>query len=155
MNSVLNRPAVVVPAPIITLLAVALGYVFNDLWPAEIEPPLLLRAAGYLHNMLGAALLIWCFAIFARRRTTIYPSRAVSALVIAGPYQYSRNPMYVALALIHLGVTMTSGVLWYAATFALSTWLTQRFVIGPEERYLQQKFAEAYRQYCAEVPRWF
>ena len=150
-----SRPAVAVPAPLITLLAIALGYGLNDLWPAELDPPLVLRVVGYLHNTAGGALMVWCFAIFMRKRTTIYPSRPVSALVIAGPYKYSRNPMYVALAIIHLGVTMTSGVLWYAGTFALSTWLTQRFVIAAEERYLQKRFAESYRSYCAEVPRWF
>lgn len=150
-----SRPSVLVPAPIITVLAIALGYGLNDLWAAEIDPPLALRAVGYLHNTLGAALMIWCFVIFKRKRTTIYPSRPVATLVIAGPYRHSRNPMYVALALIHLGVTMTSGVLWYAATFALSTWLTQRFVIAPEERYLRRKFAQAYEEYCATVPRWF
>lgn len=155
MDIALSRPAVVVPAPIITALAIALGYGLNDLWPGEIESPLLLHAIGYLHNIIGGALLTWCFLIFIRNRTTIIPSRAVSALVIEGPYRYTRNPMYVALALIHLGVTMTSGILWYAATFALSTLATQLFVIAPEERYLQYKFTDAYRRYCAQVPRWF
>lgn len=144
-----------IPAPIITLLAIALAYGLNDLWPAELDPPWSLRAVGYLHNTLGGALMLWCFALFMRGHTTIYPSRPVGTLVIEGPYRYSRNPMYVSLALIHLGVTMTSGVLWYAATFALATWLTQRFVILPEERYLRQRFAQAYTDYCGAVPRWF
>ncbi len=155
MDIALSRPAVLVPAPIITALAIALGYGLNDVWPGEIDPPLVLHAIGYLHNIAGGVLLSWCFLIFIRNRTTIIPSRTVSALVIQGPYRYTRNPMYVSLALIHLGVTMSSGILWYAATFALSTLATHLFVIAPEERYLQYKFADAYRRYCTQVPRWF
>lgn len=155
MSTVPDRPAVWLPAPAITALAILLGYGLNDLWPAEVDPPPVLHALAWAHNLLGLGLILWCFLLFIQRRTTIVPNRPVKALVLAGPYRYSRNPMYLGLALVHLGATMATGILWYLATFILATLATQRYVIAPEERYLQHKFGAAYRDYCLQVPRWF
>ncbi len=155
MNSVLERPTVWLPAPAVTALAILLGYGLNDVWPAEVDPPAVLHALAWLHNLIGIGLILWCFLLFIQRRTTIVPNRPVKALVIAGPYRFSRNPMYLGLALVHLGTTMATGIIWYLATFVLATLATQRYVIEPEERYLQEKFGPAYRDYCLQVPRWF
>lgn len=155
MKHLLERPAVWLPAPFITVTAIALGYGLNDTWPAEVDPPPMLHALAWMHNLLGIGLILWGFLLFIQRRTTIIPNRPVKSLVIVGPYRFSRNPMYLGLALVHLGATMATGIVWYLATFVLATLATQRYVIEPEERYLLKKFGEAYRTYCLQVPRWF
>ncbi len=155
MNAVKDRPGVYLPAPAIIALAIGVGYGLNDIWPGKIHPPLVLHALGWAHNLVGIGLILWCFWLFIRRRTTIMPANPVNAFVTTGPYRISRNPMYLGLALVHLGATMATGILWYVATFAVAIVAIRYFVIAPEERYLQQKFGEAYRSYCAQVPRWF
>ena len=82
------------------------------------------------------------------------PERS-SRLVTGGVYRFSRNPMYLALALFLLAWALWLGngaALVWPALFA--AYLT-RFQIVPEERALAAKFGQEYAQYCRRVRRWF
>ncbi len=103
----------------------------------------------------GAAVYAWCAADFVRRGSgTPSPTNPPVALVRAGLYRYTRNPMYVGIVGLLLGeaIVFQSVVLCaYAAAIAVAFHLR---VVLYEERRLGTTFGEAYRRYCAEVPRW-
>ena len=146
----------------------------------KIPPPLVwlvcAAAAGlapyYLPAVLDMAALRWliwplllcamllalpALMLFSRARTTAHPHHPErsSRLVTGGVYRFSRNPMYLALALLLLAWVLWLGngvALVWPALFA--AYLT-RFQIVPEERALAAKFGQEYAQYCRRVRRWF
>jgi protein-S-isoprenylcysteine O-methyltransferase Ste14 len=113
------------------------------------------RYAGVPLLGAGVALMLWCFLDFARRgRGTPAPLDPPVRLVIAGPYRWVRNPMYVAGVLILLGqaaVWEAPALLAYLGAFWLTTHL---FVVGYEERALAARFGAEYQRYREHVPRW-
>lgn len=95
----------------------------------------------------GAALAVAGVAQVTRAGTTIVPHRPVVALLTSGVYRLSRNPMYTGLAIAYLGATLLAGSWWPLLTWPLALLATRILVIGPEERYLTDRFGQAYRDY--------
>ena len=137
--------------PVWTAVAAALMWLTARAapWPGWGEP---IAAAAIL--AVAAALMIWSAAQFRRRRTTIIPRQAPSALIAEGPYRFSRNPIYLAdaLALLAFAVWLGSALalLWLPAFIAL---ITRRFIIG-EEAGMAAAFGDDFARYRASVRRW-
>jgi protein-S-isoprenylcysteine O-methyltransferase Ste14 len=110
---------------------------------------------GILPLALGVALMLWCWRDFAvRGRGTPAPFDPPRSLVIAGPYRWVRNPMYVAGMLVLLGEAANFAeprLLLYGLAFFLVTHL---FVVLYEERTLRRRFGAEYDAYRAAVHRW-
>jgi protein-S-isoprenylcysteine O-methyltransferase Ste14 len=104
---------------------------------------------------LGLSLMFWGISTFLIARTAIYPASRARAFVHTGPYRFSRNPMYLGLFLIYVGVALVNSKLWPLATMILPFLLLQRVVIPLEEQQMTKRFGQAYLDYCARVPRWF
>ena len=77
-----------------------------------------------------------------------------TALVTKGLYSYSRNPIYVALTLIYLGLAIGAGSVWSVIFLVPTLALIRYGVIAREERYLERKFDGAYIDYRNRVRRW-
>jgi len=108
-------------------------------------------------RLLAAAALLLalcCFALFALRRTTILPDGRPSALVLRGPYRFTRNPMYVSLVLSYVGLAGYLVVPWALVLLPLPLLALQRVLIPFEEARLRREFGSAYEHYCARVRRW-
>jgi protein-S-isoprenylcysteine O-methyltransferase Ste14 len=110
--------------------------------------------AGGLMLAAAAALFALALVEFARARTTIVPGNQPDAMINRGIYRLSRNPIYLADALILAGL-----VLWYGAVPGLIAlpvfvWLIQSRFIAREELILSAAFGDAYAQYCSTVRRW-
>ena len=71
-----------------------------------------------------------------------------------GPYRFSRNPLYVGLAAASLGLTLALDTWWGIIVLALVLIVMHQGVVQREERYLEQKFGDGYRQYRATVRRY-
>jgi len=114
-----------------------------------------LRVLAVLLLALGFALMVWCWSEFARRgRGTPAPFDPPRQLVIAGPYRYVRNPMYVAGMLVILGQAALYGsmaLVGYAVVFLAATFA---FVVGYEEQTLARRFGSEYGAYKSAVRRW-
>lgn len=112
---------------------------------------------GWLLILAGAAIIATAVMQFRRARTTVDPMRPAkaSALVRSGIFAYSRNPMYLGMAVGLGGWAVLLGSLspWLvvAAFVPLLTWLQ----ILPEEAVLSTLFGRDYDEYCAQVGRWF
>lgn len=149
-----DSPGVRVPPPALYALAVLGGWALNRRGPLPI-------ADGIVIHVVAAALTAGCVVLMAssignfhRSRTSIVPIRPASALVISGPYRFTRNPMYVGLALltVALGLFMDN---WWPILLLLPVLLAVRvFVIAPEERYLKRRFGAEYVGYMQRVRRW-
>ena len=80
-------------------------------------------------------------------------SRESQALIQAGPYQVVRNPMYLGILLIGLGVVLAVFKLWVAVIFLIVFVIRYILLIYKEEKKLLAAFPGAYQQYCKKVPR--
>jgi protein-S-isoprenylcysteine O-methyltransferase Ste14 len=75
-------------------------------------------------------------------------------LIFDGPYKFTRNPMYVGLTLLEIGIGLLLNSVWVSA-FALLALATVHFIaVLPEERYLSTKFGDSYRNYLSRVRRY-
>lgn len=144
------------PPPVALLVAGALMWLTQayTAWPA-----LAFRGQTVLVALVavsGLALMIWAAVLFRRQRTTLNPlaPEETSGIVDAGPYRWSRNPMYVgdAVLLIAWGIYLGSALalIWIPAFVAWIHWQQ----IPREEATLARHFGDRYHRYCQQVRRW-
>ena len=111
---------------------------------------------GLLMVALGSAGLLWCVRDFYMSgKGTLAPWAPPQELVVVGLYRYSRNPMYVSVALILLGWAISfrsAGLLVYALAMMLAFHL--RVILG-EEPWLERVHGAAWQEYSRRVRRWF
>jgi protein-S-isoprenylcysteine O-methyltransferase Ste14 len=136
----------------LVVAAVTLGRWWPLTWPSLDDAAA--HQIGLGLGLAGVGLLAWAILTLRRHGTTVLPDAAATTLVTSGPYRYRRNPIYMADALILLGVAeLTKNVWFVVAAFAfgvLVTWLA----ILPEERHLEKRFGKAYLDYKGNTRRW-
>ena len=84
----------------------------------------------------------------------IRTDKPVPRLTTEGPFRYTRNPSYLALAMIYAGIAVLRNSLWAMLLLPFAVIVIQREVIGREERYLERTFGEEYLDYKERVRRW-
>jgi protein-S-isoprenylcysteine O-methyltransferase Ste14 len=122
--------------------------------PLPFLPPSSARLVGLLVFLAGFAFGLPAARAMRAARTTFNPQRSTTALVVEGVFRRSRNPIYVALLLNYAGLCIFFGTLWGLFLVPLVIWLTDRWVIIPEEAYLRTKFGDSYDVYASSVRRW-
>jgi protein-S-isoprenylcysteine O-methyltransferase Ste14 len=145
-----------IPPPVVDLAAAALMWAI-----ARALPGLTVSFPGQLAfaiavALIGVAVSIAGVVAFRRAGTTVNPLKPErsSALVAAGIYARTRNPMYAGMAAVLLGWGIWLGNLPALLALPLFVGYITRFQIRPEERILEAKFGEAFRAYCRQVRRW-
>jgi len=113
-----------------------------------------LVAMGALLFAAGAATMLAAVGLFRRLGTHVPPSRPTTFIASTGPYRWTRNPMYLGMALVYAGIAVGFDGAIALALLPLVLIVIQRHVIAREERYLEAKFGDEYRRYKAEVRRW-
>jgi protein-S-isoprenylcysteine O-methyltransferase Ste14 len=98
--------------------------------------------------------VVYCAGIFQRKGTTIKPFEESSYLVDGGLFGYSRNPIYLGMVVVLLGLWCVLGSLTSLLVIPVFVWLIQEKFIKEEEKMLEDKFGEEYREYKAKVRRW-
>ncbi len=106
--------------------------------------------------LLAVGILLLTSGVRTTRRAgaPINPTRAAHTLITAGPFRFTRNPLYLSLAVIYSGIALLLGALWALLALPFTLLVVSKGVIAPEERYLDATFGEAYRRYQARVRRW-
>ena len=122
-------------------------------WP--MLPGMPLKALGVALVLAGFVPALWAVGLFRREKTEINPtSPANSKLVTDGPYRFTRNPMYLGLVVITLGVAAWTGAwpmfLAPVAVFATANWLH----IPYEEAKMRRQFPADFEDYVRRVRRW-
>ncbi len=146
------------PPPLAFIGALGTGFALQYLVPIRI-----LRNATGLDTLQWAgaglllaaiALAIHTFTCFYLARTSPFPERPTTSLIIRGPFRFTRNPLYLAMSLVHTGVALFANALW-PLLFLVPAVLAIRFlVIAREEAYLLRRFGPEYEAYCRSVRRW-
>jgi len=145
----------VIPAPVIFLAFIALGLGLNWILPLSfVENFLAARVMGLL--VVGLGFLVGSGAVVEMRRhhTSPNPHKPVTALVENGVFRSSRNPVYLSLFLLYIGIAICVNVFWLILLCPILFWSVEKLVVKPEENYLERRFSDAYLQYKKRVRRW-
>ncbi|GGE46376.1 methyltransferase family protein [Actibacterium pelagium] len=110
--------------------------------------------AGVLLMLLAGGLAVSGTRAFKRAKTNIDPRQPALVLVNDGPYRFTRNPMYLGMITLNLGLTLAASLDWGLLTTPLLA-LTLHFgVVLREEAYLKTKFGEPYAMLLKRTRRW-
>ena len=146
-----DNPRVFLPPPLIFAALLTLGLVLDS-------NPVKLREVQFIGTAMvvgGLALIGTALGLFHRSQTRPEPWQPASSLVIRGIYRFTRNPMYLGMAMLSLGVAFVF-TSWIGALMVLiAAVLIDHFVIRREEAYLTRRFGQEYVSYCQRVRRWF
>jgi len=154
VNEHRDSPGVRFPPPFIYVIAAVIGVLADRRWRLAIGADPIRLALAWLLLVVWTMLTASSLWLFWRKRTSIIPARAASALVIAGPYRFTRNPMYLGLAILTTAVRLWMDTWWPILLLAPALIIVHRFVIAPEERYLHRRFGADYDAYTRQVRRW-
>jgi len=149
-----DSPGVVAPPPIIYLCGLALAFFLDWLWPIALLPAAIQVAVGFPLIGLGFLIVALAFRRFRAVGTHIEPYKPTTAIVTDGLYGVSRNPIYVAMTGIALGIAIAADNAWVVLMLVPTLVVMRIGVIAREERYLEGKFGDDYRRYKASVRRW-
>ncbi len=149
-----DRAGVIAFPPLLFGSTLLLGALLKFLFPLPFLPGLTGRIVGFTLILIGVPVLLLAFRQMIRNKTTINPSGATTVIVRDGLYRYSRNPMYIALTLIYLGVSILINTFWCFLLLIPLLIVVQKGIIEREEQYLTRKFGDEYLRYKAGVRRW-
>ncbi len=144
------------PPPLLALACLALMFFSATSSPRLSQFAELRSGLALMLTLLGLGLAFAGRRAFQRARTTANPLRPEqsSSLVSDGIYRYTRNPMYLGLLLVLLGYAVYLAAIYSLSGPILFVLYLHWFQIRPEEVILQEKFGDAYRDYCQRVRRW-
>ncbi|MCB9799777.1 MAG: isoprenylcysteine carboxylmethyltransferase family protein [Candidatus Omnitrophica bacterium] len=153
LNEIQHRGVKLKP-PVILFLLMFLAFVLHQwTWVGGI---LIFsnRPLGMFFLISGIILIISAVRLFRRAGTTIIPANLPSVFIEKGPYQFTRNPMYVSIGLITFGIAVMVGSFPFYGVWMTMLWVLNFIHIPFEEMMLEQQFGEAYRVYKKRVRRW-
>jgi protein-S-isoprenylcysteine O-methyltransferase Ste14 len=149
-----DNPGVVARPPLLYGGAFLVVLVFRWLWPMPIFGHVVALWPGLMFVVLGVGIAIWGRRTLQTAGTNVNPALPATAIVNSGPFRFSRNPLYLALTLLYFGLTLAFNTWWGIVVLAPLLIIMHRGVVLREERYLEQKFGETYRQYRSKVRRY-
>lgn len=145
----------IAPPPVMYIVAYISGCVIHILLPAKIFVTSYIHVvAGLLLFLVGIGLARWSFMTMRRNGTTGNPRQPSTALVTTGPFRISRNPVYLAMTGLYIGLSFIQNSVWPLLFLVPLLLMMEWGVIRREEKYLAAVFGEAYDAYRQRVRRW-
>jgi protein-S-isoprenylcysteine O-methyltransferase Ste14 len=149
-----DTSGVIAPPPLIYLAALIIGLVLHYLAPTPFIPRGLAYGLGGVLLMIAAWISISAERVMRKAGTAVKPTIPTTALVIEGPFRFTRNPLYVGLTLFYLGIAFAVQSFWALVLLLVVLVVMKRGVIDREEHYLERKFGADYLRYKERVRRW-
>ena len=140
--------------PFVYAGAIGLGLLVRLFWPVQWLPPSIAVWVAVAVVIVAVALFIASVRALQKAGTPVPGNRPTTAVVRAGPYGFSRNPIYLAFTLFQVGLAAWVNSLAVLLLLLPALALMMRVVIPREERYLEARFPSEYLQYRREVRRW-
>ncbi|MCO5237853.1 MAG: isoprenylcysteine carboxylmethyltransferase family protein [Chitinophagaceae bacterium] len=159
MSSKINKsrgPGVYIPPPLLYVLIFILAIFIQK--KVTISDTLFhttaVKIVGVIFLIVASFFLFRSLRQFFLTKNTVVLIKPASSLQTTGIYSVTRNPMYVGLALVYLGITCFIGNWWNVIFFPLLLIVIQEYIIKREEKYLEIEFGQEYNVYKQKVKRW-
>lgn len=149
-----HGPGVRLHPPVIYAISILAGIAFNHFLPLSMPFDLHGRLYGGVVFAVATCIALWALYHFYRADTDVRPDRPDSALITGGPYDFTRNPLYIVLSLVQISAAVWLDKLWILLLLPASIIVITRYAIAREEHYLGKLFGQDYRDYKARVRRW-
>ena len=149
-----DHPGVIAFPPLIWLVCAVTSALVHFIFPCLMMSPGVARPVGIALAVAAPSLAIWGLLVMKAAGTNVRPSQPTLTIVRAGPFRFTRNPMYLALCLLQVALSFLLNE-WIALLFVIPLALVLHHgVILREERYLEAKFGEPYLALKRDVRRW-
>ncbi len=150
-----DTPAVHIPPPVIVtvflLAGLGLDYFISNTFGDALS---WLKYVGVGLVVFGFSIALWCAFLYRKSKTSILPHTADSHMIETGPFGWSRNPIYLSMLLVFIGICLFADAP-VALLFIIPTYFALRYyVISREEAYLTRRFGAEYTSYQTRVRRW-
>jgi protein-S-isoprenylcysteine O-methyltransferase Ste14 len=156
-NSKLATAGVRLPPVVIMVLHILAGVLLSRFVPLNVLPEAargLARGVGGVLFLGGLVLLGAALRQFKKADIDARPWMPTAGIMDQGLYSWTRNPIYLSFAILHLGIAFLIPNAWVVLTLLPELLVIRYYVIAREERYLEAKFGEPYLRYKARVRRW-
>ena len=140
--------------PLLLVASLGLGFLLGWLAPSPVLTSTASAMIGPTIAVLSFGMFFWAASTMLRGHASIPTNTPTDAFVAGGPFRFSRNPIYLSMILLQLGVGVWVKSLWFFVLAAISVALLTWGVIVREERYLERKFGAEYLSYKSRVRRW-
>ena len=140
--------------PVVYLGSIGLGLLVHPLWPQRLLPPSIGMPTGAALVLAACTLYIWAVRTFRKAGTPVPGNQPTTLIVHAGPYGFSRNPIYLAFTLLQIGLAAWVNSLAVLVMLLPALALMVLVVVPREERYLAARFPSEYLSYKRAVRRW-
>ncbi len=147
-------PGVIMRPPLLFLALAVAAIALDLIWPWPFIPVSMQILGGGILIVMALSLLGAALYRLRHADTPAETWKPSKTLVTDGPYRVTRNPIYVAFMVAFLGLACALDNLWCVVLLPVLIVVLDVGVVRREERYLEAKFGEAYRTYCAKVRRW-
>jgi protein-S-isoprenylcysteine O-methyltransferase Ste14 len=146
------------PPPLLPLVTILAGLGLEHLWPLFPQVDLPTPWRYWIGTLFAAGAFIilgvWPVVMFRRSGQSPIPTRPTPLIIERGPYRFTRNPMYLQMVLVCIGVAVIASSAWIIVLTPVCAWALDRIAIVPEEAYLERKFGASYLAYKRRVRRW-
>lgn len=144
------------PPPLVYLASIFLGIaMWYTVGPLGVAAYRYLALTGGVAVLLGGLwLIVGAWTLFRRTGQDPKPWKPTPEIVLSGPYRFTRNPMYLGLTCIQIGIGLALNNLWISLLAAFSLLAVHFIAVIPEENYLTEKFGDKYRGYLVKVRRY-
>ena len=149
-----DHPQVVAIPPVIYAGAFGVGLMLEGVGRTDVPGATLRFGLGGLLLVLGLGLMGLALRAFRAAGTHVEVYLPATALVVTGPYRFTRNPIYIGMTMAYLGVGLLTDSLWVLVLALPVLGVMHYGVVLREEAYLTFKFGEQYRDYTRTVRRW-
>lgn len=155
MDTQRDNAGVKVPPPLVFLAALLIGLWWDSPWFSGHSAGVVPTIVGAIIALGGAGLILIGSRGHSKAETNVEPWRPTTAIISTGVYGYSRNPIYLGMAVLQFGLGICGGSLGALVMIVPAVLFIQFYVIAREERYLESKFGAAYTDYKNSVRPWF
>jgi protein-S-isoprenylcysteine O-methyltransferase Ste14 len=144
--------------PLLPLVAILLGMALDHIWPIELP----VEMANVFRYGVGGLIVFgsllglggWSVLTMRLDGQSENPYKPTLGIIEKGPFRVTRNPMYLQMVLVCLGLAILLLNWWLLLLTPVCAWLLWRLAIAPEEAYLEAKFGDEYLAYKKRVRRW-
>ena len=149
-----DKPGAIAPPPLIFLPCLLIGMAVDYVWPVAVLQLNIRIVAGGILILFSFVPVIWAVRHFRKEKTSFDVRKPASRLITSGPFQWSRNPIYVAMTMLIFGIAVAMDSIWVLLSLLPALVVMHYGVIIREEAYLERKFGQDYIDYKSKVRRW-
>ncbi len=149
-----DNAGVKIPPPAIFIVPMAFAVLFNHYWPIYTMTPDARWIIGSVLSIMGIACIGAGIFQFRKFKTSLVPITPATAMLDKGIFARTRNPLYMGLLSIYVGVACLFSAVWAILFLPFMLIAITKLVIEKEEAYLERRFGGAYLAYKSRVRRW-